>query len=53
MAKGVSFNFGANAKPKKARTGKSGKKRTSRASTSNNSKSNAWKVYIGSGLIPD
>jgi hypothetical protein len=43
MAKGVkfdatSFNFGANAKPKKKAKGKKGR-----------AKSNAWQAYVGGG----
>ena len=48
-SKGISFNFGANRKPrtKKKKSG-SGKKR------SGGSKSNAWRSYIGSDApLPD
>jgi hypothetical protein len=44
MARTPSFNFGANRKP---RRGKSGKK-SGKASKSKAGKSNAWRAYVGS-----
>jgi hypothetical protein len=52
MAKGASFNFGANAKPRKPRMGKSGKG-TSKKPRSGSGKSNAWRSYISNAPIPD
>jgi hypothetical protein len=58
VAKGISFNFGANAKPRKPRSsksgkgkGKGGKKRTSSGTRNNN----AWRSYVGisNAPIPD
>lgn len=51
MAKGPSFNFGAN-KAKKTGKGKSGKKRTGKGK--NGSKGNGWRAYVNSNApIPD
>ena len=51
MAKGISFNFGANrvkkSRSKKSKKGKSGKVRTGK-------KGKAWRQYVGSNApIPD
>ncbi len=52
MAKGISFNFGANTKPKKSSKGKGGKKKSGKGRSS--SKSNAWRAYVNSNApIPD
>jgi hypothetical protein len=51
MAKGISFNFGANARKKKTGTKKKTKKASKRKS---GNKSNAWRQYVGSNApIPD
>lgn len=52
MVKKVSFNFGANAKPKKSSSGKKSNK-----GTKSGAKSNVWRAYTGGGIsnapIPD
>ncbi len=53
MAKGISFNFGANAKPKKPRTRKGGKGKRAGNGRTSGSKSNAWRSYISNAPIPD
>jgi hypothetical protein len=52
MAKGPSFNFGANRKPKKSSKGKGGKKKTGGKGKTGN-KSNAWRAYVSNAPIPD
>jgi len=52
MAKKASFNFGANAKPKKSTKSKAG----SKATKSSGTKSQAWRAYTGgisNAPIPD
>lgn len=51
MAKGTSFNFGANARPRKARSGKSKGKKSDKGK--GGSKSNAWRAYTSNAPIPD
>jgi hypothetical protein len=53
MARGISFNFGANAKPRKSRSSKSGKGKAGKKRTSSGNRSNAWRAYIGTAPIPD
>lgn len=49
MARTPSFNFGANAKPRKAKSSKGKKK-----STSKGTRSNAWRAYtVSNAPIPD
>lgn len=50
---GISFNFGANAKPRKIKASKGRKKSSAKRSTSNNAKSNAWRAYVSNAPIPD
>jgi hypothetical protein len=57
MARGSSFNFGANAKPRKARSGGKGRSRSGggkkRGGSSGGNRSSAWRAYVSSAPLPD
>jgi hypothetical protein len=51
MPRKPSFNFGANARPKKAAKGKAKKGKTKKGK--GGKKSNAWRKYVSNAPIPD